>query len=119
MSAELLRRAAKLLRERVAYLPVNAQANWDFQATSIHMDSTGTYRIAAVGQPQVLSSHMHATTAQYLITMHPPVALALAASLDSWAEIVDGVDKMLGHIPDDAYPDEFALARAILREEPS
>lgn len=110
MSADQLRRAAKTLRQRVAELPVRVQSDWVQDSSEIYTEPAHEW----VGETLQDGGD---EIACYVVLMHPSVGLALAKSLDDWAEIVDGVDKMLGHIPDDAYPAEFALARAILREE--
>lgn len=110
MSSDLLRRAAKTLREVSASCE---PGDW-----TAELGDTGSAWVNLPAYTHAWGMHGFAEEARHVVLMHPPVALALAEALDSWAEVVDGVDKMLGHIPDDAYPDEFALARAILREQP-
>jgi hypothetical protein len=136
VSAELLRRAAKVLREHAEAATPGPWVHVDYHGYNGEVGDGSTFMgcgnvitwgegveggdiAAPSGDCYPRGGYSPREDMAYVALMSPPVALALAASLESWADIVDGVDKMLGHIPDDAYPDEFALARAILREEPS
>lgn len=107
MSADLLRRAAKVLRGHVADLPVKVQADWE-------QDSSEIYTVPEREWVGETLQDGGAEIAYYVVMMHPPVALALAAVLDGLAEAIDGTvgDAAAANI----FESEIALARAILRE---
>lgn len=89
MSAERLREAAALLRERAE---AATPGPW-------HVDPE-THRFATIEGPHVRHSAPNYTTAvithgwdsnvEYIATMHPGVGLALADWLDSIAEWIEG-----------------------------
>lgn len=113
MSADLLRRAAKTLREHVAELPRQLQTNWTQDSSEISTEpGPGDYtrEVSPVG------STVHdqgAEVAYYVIMMHPPVAVALAACMDEVARMGELSDDLLHRI---GRPELIAVARAILRE---
>lgn len=123
MSVELLRRAAKALREHAA----KAQADEWFAAGPWMDDcplelaeqlplgfvAAGVECVPVVLAPPFGELPSRASL-DYIALMHPPVALALADLLDTAAFVAEGH----GLVDDDRYKDENALAHAILREEP-
>lgn len=112
MSAELLRRAAKLVRERVEELPERIRDGiWEQDSSEIY----------AWPDHKWVAEALHdegAMVAYYIELMHPPVALALADLLDRTAAVMKdvGVETPLAAR---VYAPDIAMARAILREEPS
>lgn len=117
MSADLLRRAAKVLRIRVARLSVDLQAPWRLVVT----DAETLSGIAGCRRHELDPAWScdycetidvgRERTAEYLDVMQPAVALALADWLDSAARDTD-------EFGSDFEPHAFQTARAILREEP-
>lgn len=108
MSADLLRRAAKTLRDHVAELPRRAQGSWIQDSSEIYREDTGS----------LVGTMVHvegAEIAYYTILMHPPVALALAEHLDDFA---DSLDQDGGVVMDSGTDGAITIARAILREQP-
>lgn len=138
MSADLLRRAAKTLRE---HAKAASPAPWDHvdyhgysadQSTfmgcgsiiSMHPDTMGGDIAAPNGDCYPRGGYSPFEDMAYIALVHPPVALALADWLDetaaeiaSYAEnFAEGVERT----DDITAVDESALkvARAILREQP-
>lgn len=125
-SADLLRRAAAVLRE-------NAEAatsgpwtrEWAFDT---HFVVPGSAATVADGNVSRLKRHQRAD-AEYIALVHPPVALALAELLEHIADDISdeggrpvkGV--MVEHdglgMPRFDWTAAVALARAVLREEAS
>jgi len=96
MSADLLRRAAEVLRAHVGQLPDDDRDNWS---------------------PYCRHGWLGGPVGEFAALMHPPVALALAAWLERSAPIVasyvgtewEAQTEFLAREP-------LAVARAILRE---
>lgn len=112
MSADLLRRAATLLRSRLNDLPITFRAAWDQDSSEIYTAIAGPD-----GMCQWVGEALHDggdEVAAHIVLMHPPVALALADLLDEMAQVADGN----GLVDDDRQPAGAVLARAILREAP-
>ena len=109
MSAETLRRAAKVLREHVAELPVKVQADWE-------QDSSEIYTVPGREWVGETLQDGGAEIAYYVVTMHPPVALALAAWLEAEANWLGTEVVRSGSVPLTTPVAAFVLARAILRE---
>lgn len=128
MAAELLRRAATALREhaeRAAAGPWNASPvdSPDGLVTSAvysFAHPTGTTESEVVGAARKARGGgiRNAHNARYIALMHPPVALALADSLDAEAGWLDTEAVRSGSVPLTTPSATFALARAILREAP-
>jgi hypothetical protein len=126
VSADILRRAAALLRERGTRLPgAMADRPWRLILT----DSESLDGVAACSHHCAEDADCcdgcwpietpHEFAAQYIAMMHPPVALALADWLDVTAQAMAD-----SHAADPDDPVELsdedeavALARAILRED--
>jgi hypothetical protein len=122
MSAELLRRAAKELRERATAAVEDSPAPWSLQWDRQDLrlrspETTDEYdefnEIAAwtyVVRPWVAEDYEECERScpDYIAMMHPPVALALADWLDAIARNPFSVE---------SWTEATAVARAILREE--
>ena len=95
---ESLSRAAKLLRSRVADLPVRVQADWEQDGAELYAGDSREWvgETLADGGDEV---------ACYIATMQPKVALCIAEWLEGAAEL---------RLPSHA---AFNLARAVLRDE--
>ena len=114
MSADTLRRAAALLRERAEKA---TRGPWQ-TATEIDGWRAGRRtvvrgpgsRVVTVGQTRTHHSEGEENVA-YIATMHPGVGLALADWLQLEAD-------RLGWLENYATPQAVILARLILREEP-
>jgi hypothetical protein len=110
VSAETLRRAAKVLRELAEPIrPASPSEDWCFEYAHFairHVERNVDLDI----NPCPDHGHDHGMfgrySGRYIALMHPPVALALADWLD-W--VADG-------IPGTATTKAVAVARAILRE---
>lgn len=109
MSVDLLRRAAAKLRD-IAYSC--EPGTW-----SLDEPGKGHAWINLPGYRHAWGMHGFVDECRYVALMHPPVALALAEVLEGWAGAADATEKHLGYLPEDYLTSEFALARAILREE--
>jgi len=83
MSADRLRAAAKVLRERTM---LAALGPW---TAEIHED--GRAWIGQHRNEHMLAAHGHPRTAEYIVTMHPGVGLALADWLDDAAREAEEV----------------------------
>lgn len=109
MSAELLRRAAKVLREHAGYATAGP---WEY--VEGEMDEA----ISGSSADGLVYSHygddagvpLAQYDGSYIVLMHPPVALALADLLEAHIPLFAG---LLDPAPDH---EVFAVARAILRE---
>lgn len=133
MSAELLRRAADVLRKSAVAAtagpwvasPVDSPDALVTSAVYSYAHPTGTPESEVVGATRRAGRSgqgiRQGNDARYLALMHPPVALALAAVLDSAADCEDEVEAF-----DDLNEGAeslvlrgglLRLARAILREE--
>src|SRR5262245_66385696 len=92
MSAEILREAAKKLRE-VAESPAKRSDNWeawpenDFE--SLAKGHSGW--VAYAGDPQyaMIANTIWPDVDKYIALMHPPVALTLADWLDKTAAVIE------------------------------
>ena len=132
MSADLLRRAAKVLREHAEGASPAPWGHVDYHGysgdpstfmgcgsiISMHPDTFGGDIAAPSGDCYPRGGYSSFEDMQYIALMHPPVALALAAVLDRVAETFKedrGVEVQIRLR--EAYVEELALARAILREE--
>lgn len=126
MSAELLRRAAKTLRQHAEN--ATGPGPWAWEATGQQGNSWGLGQMVdADGEPlagdvtdvegtEVVESicyqeddNGNLSDPAYIALMHPPVALALADLLEAHIPLFDGLDPAPDH-------EVFAVARAILRE---
>jgi hypothetical protein len=111
MSAALLRRAAKVLRERAEGAtdgPWTAATD-DPEMCAVDAPSGRALVDVLLGDSDDRDEHPQADAdAAYIALMHPPVAIALADWLQAETPWVDG-----GHVPVMA----LRVARAILREE--
>ena len=107
MSADILRRAAKTLRQRVAELPARVQSEWVQDSSEIYAEPAHEW----VGETLQDGGD---EIASYVVLMHPPVGLAVAALLDDFAE---SLDQELGIVQDSGTAGAIDIARAILREE--
>ncbi len=123
MSADLLRRAAQLLRDRVAGLGNNIPV-WTVEGFSHHGYTSMEYSLPGIERHRGADSMRNPLTvgddvdlAEYIAMLHPPVAIALADVLEHLAGTVEGT------VGDAAAADIFAremtLAREIMREAPN
>lgn len=103
MSAELLRRAAAKLREHAERATL---APWQAAEHEGEWSVDGDIKPADHAWLADMRFGEQQADAEYIALMHPPVALALADWLDSEAQLY--APNKVG----------FAVARAILREEP-
>ena len=109
--ADLLRRAAKALRERVEGCVINGP--WVYRD---QRDDPEAYpwQVWAPKSKVNAGTGFAPGTAEFIALMHPPVALALALVLEGLATVIAGT------VGDAAAADIFAaeltLARAVLRE---
>lgn len=123
MSAELLRRAAKVLREHAERAtegpwnasPVDSPDGIVTSAVYSFVHPTGTTDSEVIGAVRKTRGGglRRANDARYIALMHPPVALALAELLDLKADCA-------GTWPGDMTVTDraaLAVARAILRED--
>lgn len=118
MSAELLRRAAKLLREHALPIkPASIAESWCFEYAHYairHVERNVDLDI----DPCPDHGHDHGMfgrySGRYIALMHPPVALALADLLDECAE---SVEQEGGIVQDSTTVGCVDVARAVLREE--
>lgn len=131
MSADLLRRAAGLLRQRaegaspapwdhVDYHGYNDQPSTFMGCGSIvsmHPDTMGGDIAAPNGDLYPRGGYSPFEDMQYIALMHPPVALALATWLDAHAELWERWPKTLDSTGDDPSQAALAVARAVLRED--
>ena len=123
MSADLLRQAAKVLRERA-----EAATSGPWRAMD-HDDTPGDEGVALLGKgATVMGSHMigyfhvlsqpeQEANGSYAATMHPGVGLALAALLDHVAEDAESNDMFDGFDPwvtVPAYGDALTIACLIV-----
>lgn len=128
MSADVLRRAAKVLREHAEHLPgamadrpwrvvQSDSENMDGVAAcsdEVHADPEGSSR-ACTACWDLVTPHWRA--ASYIALMHPPVALAVAAYLEASAPIVGSyVGTQWEPHTERLAREPLAIARAILRE---
>ena len=116
MTAETLRRAAALMRERAddAVLAwgerpwVTTGLGWDDRQGTTY-DVTSPEGLVAATPCEELSEH--------IASWHPAVALAVAAWLDRTARVVDTAPDRLWPTAEELYAEAFAVARLYLREE--
>jgi hypothetical protein len=110
MSAELLRRAAKVLRDHATEAIGGEWVSLDAGDRLISTTDDGaSYEYILSEEPA-----RHGETADYIALMHPPVAHAMADLLD---EVAESVEQDGGVIQDSTTAGAVDLARAILREE--
>ncbi len=126
MSADLLRRAAQHLRDRVAdlgnHIPV-----WTVEGFSHHGYTSMEYSLPGIERHKGADSMRNPLTvgddvdlAEYIAMMAPPVALALADWLEVAADNLALFLEVTGQAADlTADHAAAAVARAILREEPT
>lgn len=121
MTAERLRQAATKLRE-VAEVgnAVNFPTPWDAKSTPIEMgyDTYEKWDVVCEGGHGDLVENVDPLIANYIATMQPSVALAMADILD---EDADGLGSYAGEDGDDSaghdlYAPQIRLAYAILGE---
>ena len=110
MSAELLRRAAKTLREHAEVAIGGSWVSLDLGDRLISTDDDGSTITYLVTEEPTLDG----PTAAYIALMHPPVALALAEWFEDFAVYLD---KRSGEMWPFAFTQGFQVARAILRED--
>lgn len=123
MSAELLRRAAKTLRERAEaaspgpWIAASHTGRKDGIALVGRAEDRGTGRaIAVLAGVDVRQRH---ADAHYVELIHPPVALAMASWLDATAAVADANDEHDGFdlsAVDDTWLAALDVAAAVLRE---
>lgn len=116
-ASKTLRRAAALLRERAS---AATSGPWTYNTDDperVAVDAPPGRALVDVllGSTDTREHYPQATAdAEYVALMHPPVALLLAAVLDTTAEEYEGVPSLT--LADQMYAADLALARAILRE---
>jgi hypothetical protein len=110
MSAEVLRRAATLMRERANDI---APGRWVCKPSS-DIDTSDTFVYGGRNG----GVHMATTwCGDYIASWHPAVALAVAAWLDSAADHMDPDLALDGGYPDCEQDGALRLARAYLGED--
>jgi hypothetical protein len=120
VSAELLRRAAEVLRLRADSATAGPWvATWQGQDLRLHQGGDPGEWVAEWGYtvaPHRPESYDEVDRADpdYIALMHPPVAHAMADLLD---EVAESVEQDGGVIQDSTTAGAVDLARAILREE--
>lgn len=105
MTAEILRRAARQLRDTAASCE---QGDW-----TAEVGETGHAWISLPAYDHAWGMHGFAEEARHVALMHPPVALTLAACMDAVARIGELDADLLNRI---GHPELIGVARAILRE---
>jgi len=112
MSADLLRHAADELRKHVGGLPATMTGPWYTRSDRVIADD-GTDVGMLVVEPYNPADD-HSLMKHIARTASPPVALALAATLEHLAEAINGT--VGDAAATDIFAAEIALARTILRE---
>ncbi len=115
MSAELLRRAAQKLRKRAG---AATPGPWQAVQYGKGWGVDGNVRPADHAWVAEMKFGEERTDAEYIASMHPPVALALAGWLDFVAEHIEvrsGQRAGPAYV-ERAYAHPVAVARAVLRE---
>ncbi len=116
MSADLLRRAARKLREHAA--TARGDNPWLAAGEMVMCGEAEDSRYIA----EVYGLADKWPNAEYIALMHPPVALALADLLDRCAGVMDVQGQRTpeggwtSELPVWAQPDLFAVAREVLRD---
>lgn len=126
MSADQLRRAAKVLREHAeaASRDMGTSA-WKVAELTEQERENGQITPEGRPYPQEITNDRAVLIAQcfeggvptfapYIALMHPPVALALA----DWLDVIADDMERNAELPGVGWNQAEALARAILREEP-
>lgn len=113
-SAELLRRAAKVLREHTETLPRTMSGTWYTRASGVVADDGTDVGMLVVDPYNPVDD---APLMAFIALMHPPVALALADWLEREAQRETHFLAEFGYRV--VASEGHALARAILREEDS
>lgn len=117
---ELLRRAAAQLRELVEVLPEDFSGPWHVTIVDLGMTAVGD-----VGRRRVVETYSEAV-AEYMATLHAPVALALASWLDRAADDLEQLivaasgstlAGLLAGNPESRFAEAIEVARAVLRVE--
>ena len=103
MTAALLREAAQTLREKAEVAEAVGIGPWSLDESGFAIRDASGFTVAT----QATSEE-----ADYIATMHPAVALAVAHLLDGWA---DDIAQHGGHHHSDDRA--LAVARAVLRRE--
>lgn len=89
MSAERLREAARVLRERAGFA---TPGPWEFQPWSTYALPSGDYAesilMSAHAFDGEITRDLPDHDGDYIATMHPGVALAIAAWLEATAEVI-------------------------------
>jgi hypothetical protein len=122
MSADLLRRAAKVLRERAEAVGARPES---WEVYTLPAGPACSY-VAHSGDPQMagVADVMWPDAGEYIALMHPPVALAMASWLNEMAERGDAYVERYGarYGPQDAttsgWSHAISVASAVLREAP-
>lgn len=113
MSADQLRRAAEKLRKRADWFGTSSPWKVEYPSSGYPqriVDDTGV--LYGETYDGVRGMPWEAGTAEYVVLVHPPVALALADLLDDEAENVDDDGEL--YCVSGA---TLAVARAVLRED--
>jgi hypothetical protein len=120
VSAELLRRAAKELREHAEPIrPASPSEDWCFEyahAAIRHVERNVDLDINPCPDHGNDHGMFGRYSGRYVALMHPPVGLFLA---DLFDEVADSVEQEGGIVQDSVTAEAVAVARAILREESS
>lgn len=106
MSAELLRRAAKTLREHAEMAMPGRWESLDAGDRLVAWLPDGHFEYLVTEEPA-----RHGETADYIALMHPAVAMALADWLERLAEV------QRSEVDDRLFAYGVYTARAVLREE--
>lgn len=121
MSAETLRRAAKVLREHAAATAEHpAEVAWDVDSNGLHMDGTADYWLRPHrGRPALwMGGRARCGVPEFIALMHPPVALAMAEMLERLAPLAQYWHEPYAAPFVPIIESGMRLARAVLREEP-
>lgn len=106
MSADLLRRAAKTLREHAELAMPGKWLSLDAGDRLIAVQPDDDFEYLVTEEPA-----RHGETADYIALMHPPVAMALADWMERLAEV------QRSEVDDRLFAYGVYTARAVLREE--